>query len=530
MSLALTIIHASRARSTHHKLALDALTLLQGPEAEAWRDLFLAKHEAYLKGAKAPDTDFKDFANHVYHVSDNGWGGAPAAARRWKDRAIEAFAAKDWTQAVYAAGVMSHYYVDPIQPFHTGQSESEGAMHRPFEWSICKSYDTLVGILENELGGYPAMTASGGDAWLEDMIKTGAASAHQHYDVCIDHYNMELGRKNPPEGLDQEIKDRIARLIGLATAGLAAVLDKIFVEAVVSAPQVNATPAAILAGLDMPRQWVLKKVSDIGERAAIEAMYRELENTGRVVNRLPEDDAAIRNLHAIEVLNIQPEQLLNQPARRPGRLHGVGAAPRRRDPITGNVDIGRSRLDPTYPRARSTEALNAAVAAPAQPARETAARARPARETTPAEPRFYLSGDSPVVDAPSIGPKTADRLAEINVQTVSDLWALDPVAASEQLGVRYITPGLITEWQDQARLVACVPELRGHDAQILTGCGISSAEALAAASLDALGASTMDFCTTPQGKRVLRDSEPPDREEIAGWIANAQHARTLAAA
>ena len=71
MSLLLNVIFASHARSTHHKLALDALRHLQGDEAAQWADVLISQHAAYLGGAKAPDDDFKDFKNHVLHVKEN---------------------------------------------------------------------------------------------------------------------------------------------------------------------------------------------------------------------------------------------------------------------------------------------------------------------------------------------------------------------------------------------------------------------------------------------------------------------------
>jgi len=76
-------VFTTRARSTHHKIALDALRHLRGDDADKWRDLFLLHHEAYLEGAKAPDTTFKDFMNHVLHVGENEWGGAIRAADKW---------------------------------------------------------------------------------------------------------------------------------------------------------------------------------------------------------------------------------------------------------------------------------------------------------------------------------------------------------------------------------------------------------------------------------------------------------------
>src|SRR5689334_20747733 len=123
MSLLYAVVFATRCRSNHHRIAVDALRHLQAPRADDWRELLLTHHKDYLEGAKAPDEEFKDFKNHVLHVRDKDWGGAVDATQEWYRRLVRALAEKDWKQAAWCAGVMSHYYVDPIQPFHTHQTE-----------------------------------------------------------------------------------------------------------------------------------------------------------------------------------------------------------------------------------------------------------------------------------------------------------------------------------------------------------------------------------------------------------------------
>jgi hypothetical protein len=81
MSVFYNLVMNSACRSNHHRLAVDALRHLKGDMAERWRDLFLHHYTSYLGGAKAPDEVFKDFKNHVLHVRDGDWGGAPTAAR-----------------------------------------------------------------------------------------------------------------------------------------------------------------------------------------------------------------------------------------------------------------------------------------------------------------------------------------------------------------------------------------------------------------------------------------------------------------
>jgi hypothetical protein len=70
MSLLFRIVYAAHANGTHHKLALDALRHLERPDADAWHRVFLKYAELYLAGSKAPDTEFKDFKNHVLHDRD----------------------------------------------------------------------------------------------------------------------------------------------------------------------------------------------------------------------------------------------------------------------------------------------------------------------------------------------------------------------------------------------------------------------------------------------------------------------------
>ena len=111
MSLLYAVVFASRCRSNHHRLALDALRRLRSRDGEAWRDLLLHYHDEYLKGAKAPDEVFKDFKNHVLHVRDGDWGGAIEACEEWYRRTVAALKKKEWDQAAWSAGVL-HYVVD----------------------------------------------------------------------------------------------------------------------------------------------------------------------------------------------------------------------------------------------------------------------------------------------------------------------------------------------------------------------------------------------------------------------------------
>ena len=138
-----------RLRRPRHRHASQAGARRAAASASAWTPTcgsgsFLAHAKLYLEGSKAPDNEFKDFKNHVLHTRDGYWGGAPEKVRSWYQHLVEALAQQDWPTAVYCAGVLSHYYTDPLQPFHTAQSEAENNIHRAVEWSISQGLRRAV--------------------------------------------------------------------------------------------------------------------------------------------------------------------------------------------------------------------------------------------------------------------------------------------------------------------------------------------------------------------------------------------------
>ncbi len=144
--------------------------------------------------------------------------------------------------------------------------------------------------------------------------------------------------------------------------------------------------------------------------------------------------------------------------------------------------------------------------------------------------RFYLELTSDVVDAPSIGNTMAGSLNNVGVYTVSDLLNANPENLAHNLGQPRVTSAIIRAWQEQARLVCRIPNLRGHDAQILVACGITSPEALCRIDPQTLLAQTTSFANSTQGQRVLRGSQAPDLAEIKEWISWAGQSRNLMAA
>jgi energy-coupling factor transporter ATP-binding protein EcfA2 len=147
-----------------------------------------------------------------------------------------------------------------------------------------------------------------------------------------------------------------------------------------------------------------------------------------------------------------------------------------------------------------------------------------------AQMRFFLNAADPVVDAPSIGPRTAQRLADIGIQSVHDLLEADAEQLAERLGQKRITSETIVQWQQQTTLAIRVPQLRGHDAQILVALGVTSPERLAEMNPDDLWAEVAPFVRSNQGKRIIRNGRQPDLQEATDWVTWASSARSLQAA
>jgi hypothetical protein len=123
--------------------------------------------------------------------------------------------------------------------------------------------------------------------------------------------------------------------------------------------------------------------------------------------------------------------------------------------------------------------------------------------------------------APSIGPKTAASFAEIRVMTVGEFLDAPAESLARRLGKRWITATVIEAWQDQTRLMCEVPGLLSRDVQMLVGVGCRTTAALAAASATELTLQMRRYANTSDGKRALRGAEPAERTRVVQWITGA---------
>jgi hypothetical protein len=574
MHLLFHIVYGTHARTTHHRLALDALRHLECTAADRWQRVFLLHSGVYLEGAEAPDEEFKDFENHVLHPRDALWGGAPEKARSWYHHVVEALGAEDWPTAVYCAGVLSHYYTDPLQPFHTAQSEAENNIHRAVEWSIARSYGALRGLGSRARHGLHLDLGTGPN-WLVDLVCRGAELANRHYEKLIAHYDIGRGVVDPPSGLDRVGKRVVAEMIRYACVSYAAVLDRAIAEARVPAPEVRLAGATLLAALRAPGKIAARRAADARERRAVEAIYDELQATGTVEVHLPEEERVVRDRYAAEVLSRRPpalhasqvfpfkprERVVTRvdlarearkqeaalasaeviPLRRPGPLAPASATVPLAAAAAHASSVTREPmlfLVPSVPPARADRAPPAARAVSPGGGRHEAAPASGQRQTRTepeavvsapgrgsvgdAEVAAQLTMDDDIGDGPSIGAKTLKRLRALGIGTVRDLLKADPAALAVLLDSRHPTEEAIGGWQDQALLMCAMAGLHATHAQLLVGAGYRSAEAIADAEADKLCADVMAYAATPAGQRVLKNGDVPDIEKVKGWLEAAK--------
>lgn len=132
--------------------------------------------------------------------------------------------------------------------------------------------------------------------------------------------------------------------------------------------------------------------------------------------------------------------------------------------------------------------------------------------------RFYLALGDAVERAPSIGPRTAERLTAAGIVTVRDLLMCDARDVASRIASRYVSVDRVTAWKAQSRLVCTIPWLRGTHAQLLVGAGFESLESLVDADASSVCAGILRFAATREGQSVLRSAPPPAAERVMKWM------------
>ncbi|MEZ5815925.1 MAG: DUF4332 domain-containing protein [Hyphomicrobiaceae bacterium] len=196
-------------------------------------------------------------------------------------------------------------------------------------------------------------------------------------------------------------------------------------------------------------------------------------------------------------------------------------------PLSSLQDAIASRLSATPQPFLQEMALPIATSAPPLDLEEEIAE--PIEDEDDLEPegafgerpkRFYLALDDDIEKAPSIGPRTAARLAAVGLATVRDLLRCEPREIAPRVASRYVSADRVAAWKSQARLVCTIPWLRGTHAQLLVGAGFDTLESLQDADAASVCAGILRFAGTREGQSVLRSGPPPAPERIATWMGH----------
>ncbi len=487
MERLIRILRAAHCRSTHQFFVVDALPLVSTVAGQRLSSQFLRHHTRYLVGAKAPDKEFRDFRNHVIHVNDNHWGGAPKLAEDWYAQLVYEIRQSQWSEAAYCAGVLSHYFTDPLMPLHTEQSTRESVLHRPLEWSVTKSYEKI--LKRYRQGDHKIVfDIAKEEGWLGTAVIRGAEHSNRYYHELMDRYDLAKGSRRPVEGFDGASIDILAGLFGLALTGWARIVERAAEDAGVEIPQAPLSLAGLVAAINMPVAWVVRRIESAEERKAVRAIFEEFKATGTVIENLPD-----------EVRTVSQERRRDRAVEKTGLSSALKRAP-------AAVPVN------TMPQSVAKQSpLTSVPATVSLPNTEEGDRAE--------RPGLGMSDD--LVDAPSIGPKTAKRFEKIGISTVEQFLKSSPESMAKKIKTRWIKADTIRDWQDQARLVSTVAALCGYKAQLLVGVECRDAGSLAAERAAALHSKIEQFASTSAGKRALRSSDVPSLDDVGSWIESA---------
>lgn len=557
MDAIVAILRAAHCKSTHHYFAIDALHEVPSSRGQSLSNLLLANYADYLKGAKDPDNVFKDFENHVLHVRDGYWGGAAKTAEKWLEQSNRMLSAGNWKEAAYAIGVLSHYFSDPFMPLHTAQSPRETIVHRPLEWSVCCSYQSIFKMAceDSQLESFPIGSASN---WLTDSILRGATMANRYYEPLMDDYDMKESGRHPELALGSDSRKTLAMIFTWVLTGWGSVIDRIANEASVKLPNTSLAVPTLLAGLQMPVKKIVAGIESAEQKREVEKILDEFNRTGNVVRNVSPEQRTVQKVRK-ERPELRPEpsvveravtselmQVQTKPKAAPEPNKPKTVAPVRSfNTAIQQPDLPRSNpepakttqpapiiqpapITPTRPKVDPIHAAEPILQKPEKPAREVV---KPSPEITASEKttkRTKLTFDSPIVDAPAIGPKTAARLEAIGLTTVRDLLSHDADSISAELQTKWITPRIVDQWQDQARLACQIERLSAAGSGLLILAGIRTAEELVKLRPAEAHAMIHAAAQTSEGQRLLREQEPPPLKTIERWIDAARASKKAA--
>ena len=482
------ILRHGHCHSTHQRFAIDAIELVQTDPGKRLAGLLLRYHRRYLVGATDPDMRIRDYHNQIMHVEDGFWGGATRVAHQWYIRLQRHLESGKYAEAAQAAGILSHYFTDPLQPLHTGSSDQEALVHRPMEQSIYQSYDIIRQLWKDDTLRVVFQLGSG-PGWLDDAMKQGATYAHKKYNLLVNSYRFHEGVNDPPAGLNAASRAALAELFGLAITGWARVIERAAadIESVTCRPlpSVSTTWPTTTAAFWAPRRRWRGRVLACLERQKVKSLAKEYRRKGRLEKHLP---------HEVDI------------KRRVIQVH--------RDEKVYQADRLR----------RANEKKQRALEAAESIQQEPATIAFPIKTTADVPNRAGLLNETQsLTNAPSIGSRTVLQLQAIGIRTVGQMISANPAELAERLQIYWIDAELVRHWQVQASFMCGISGLREVDAQMLAGTEFQTVEQIAKSDPRMIYCEILRYALTTAGRRYLQGKVAPTPSDIQRWSNDAKH-------
>ncbi len=566
LAMAERAIRRRYARSLHQRVAFDALTELSGPDAARWRQMFHSEAALLALGADAPDQEFRDFKNHVLFPRDGYWGGAIGRAQSWYQNLVAALSKREWNNAAYCAGVLSHYVTDALHPFHTAQSEAENDIHFACDVAVQVDYGNLRTLAVTAAA--PIKLADGA-GFLAPAIAAGADAANLAYEGLLAHFDLSRAVADPAAGLDAVGRRIMAGVLAAQVQLLAAILNRAILDAASEAPASSLWRSGLTSALMLPlvHRRMRSRLSEARRQIAV--MFDEVRANGRAQASVPDEERVKRDQYARDIVAtrapvnignvfpldarrttvvLRPTAVNTAPVSDDGDDTGgeVVVLQRRRAvidlprpaPRWVKPDAVRSRADvlkssaaqPTVmpiPVASPERATQAAAPATAGVGHAAAAMLLPASTEglSNFRDRRLQRTEEPGGTIPGVGPVDALILRAAGVVTAERFIAADAGELSSRIGPLPVNADTLRGWQARTRLMLAVPGLAGTEADLLLGSGYATAAAIADADAEKVCADILAFVTTEAGRQALAVGSPPDVAKVRAMVEAARAAQ-----
>jgi Zinc dependent phospholipase C len=561
------VIRRAYVQTAHQAIASDALSRLTGRGSEHWRRLFAAEAKWLAVGALVPDTEFRDFKNHVVFPREGYWGGAIARAQSWYQNLVAALVNREWSNAAYSAGVLAHYVVDALHPLHTAQSEAENDIHAACDLAVETTFDTLRALAATLPVRGPVQLDTGA-GFLAPAMAAAADLANTRYESLLAHCDLTRAAADPAAGLDDMGRRVMAAVIEDQTGLLAAIYDRAIRDAQIPAPHVSLLSAAGRAVGQWPIASLKRRRRVVLAQRCLGVMVDEVRAIGVVAATLREEERVKRDLYLKEVVAKRAPANVDNVFPFDARRPAAAARPdlsRQEEPRDGDDEGGevivlarrRAAIDVPRPAPRWVKAepvrrrADIQRAADVEAVREEATPA-PVVRSAPAAPAgighaaaaMLLPGSPgglsnfrdrrPMVvdvlgaepDMLGLRPVEMRMLRAAGVTSVRAFLDADIAELSTRGGLMTVDAAVLRLWQARVRLLQTVPELTTGEADLLAGSGYADAGVIANADAEKVCADILAYVTTPDGKKALATAAPPDAAKIRSVItaARAVHA------